>query len=103
MDLEEQETVMRLVDQYGAAEVVVLLGSPDAESARVYAETVISGDPAWAGPLAGVSLKLPVYHVLEDEVKREIEPKVYEQYVGLMELALDRQAIVDAVTTARQA
>lgn len=103
MDLQEQEAIKRFADQHGADELVVLLGSPDAESARVYAETVTSGDPAWAGPLAGVSLKLPVYHILEDEVKREVEPDIYREQVGIMEMALDRQTIVDAVRTARGA
>lgn len=101
MDLEEQGRVKQLAEQHGRDGVVVVLGSPDAESARVYAETVTTGDPAWAGPLAGVSLKLHVYHVLEDEVKREVDPQVYQDQVGLMEMALEREPIVEAVRRAR--
>ena len=47
----------------------MVLGSPDANSAELYAETVTHGDPSWAGPLAGVPLGLPVYHVVEPWLK----------------------------------
>jgi glycine reductase len=101
MDLEEQGRIRELAERHGGDALVVVLGSPDAESARVYAETVTKGDPAWAGPLAGVSLKLPVYHILDDEIKREVDPQVYQDQVGLMEMALDREAIVNAVAAVR--
>ena len=45
------------------AELVVLLGTPNPESSRLYGITVTQGDPSWAGPLAGLPLNLPVYHV----------------------------------------
>ena len=35
---------------------MVLLGTPNAESSRLYAMTVTEGDPSWAGALAGVAL-----------------------------------------------
>ncbi len=44
----------------------MVLGSADPEGAGLYAETVTAGDPTFAGPLAGVSLGLPVYHVFEE-------------------------------------
>ena len=50
----------------------MLLGTPNAESSRLYAMTVTEGDPSWAGALAGVALGLPVYHVLEEAVKAYI-------------------------------
>lgn len=97
MDLAEQGAIKQLAERYGREAMVVVLGSPDAESARVYAETVTNGDPAWAGPLAGVSLKLPVLHVLDEAIKQEVDPRVYDEQVALMEMALDRAAILDAV------
>lgn len=102
MDLEEQGNLKRVLDEQGTDGVVVILGSPDEESARVYAQTVTTGDPSWAGPLAGVSLRLPVYHILEEEIKREIDPQTYEQNVGMMEMVLDKEAIIRAVREVRE-
>ena len=67
MDLGTQETILRLVNQHGAERLLVLLGAPDAESAEISAETVILGDPTFAGPLAETQLGLDVYHILEEE------------------------------------
>ena len=38
--------------------MVVLLGTPTEDASRLYAMTVTSGDPSWAGALAGVALGL---------------------------------------------
>ena len=84
MDLENQNRVKEAADKYGAENVVVLLGGAEAETAGLAAETVTAGDPTWAGPLAGVSLGLKVYHVLEEEVKAEIDPAVYDEQIGMM-------------------
>ena len=94
MDLEDQATIKKVVDQQGKEDVVVVLGSPDGDSAGIYAETVTAGDPTFAGPLAGTALMLPVYHILEDRVKELIDPKVYEEQVGMMEFVLDKEGIV---------
>jgi glycine/sarcosine/betaine reductase complex component A len=97
MDLSTQETIKRLVDQHGAEALLVVLGAPDAESAGIAAETVVLGDPSWAGPLAGVQLGLPVYHVLEDELRAAVPADVWEEQVGLMVDVLEVDAIADAV------
>ncbi len=89
MDLESQEDVRRVVEQLGPNDLMVVLGSPNAESSEVFARTVTQGDPSYAGPLAGVPLGLPVYHILEPEVKSEIDPQVYEEQVGIMETVLE--------------
>lgn len=102
MDLEEQGAIKRVVEENGGDGIVVILGSPDAESAEIYAETVTTGDPTFAGPLAGVSLRLPVYHILEEEIKRQIDPGVYQQQVGMMELVLDGPQLTEAVRRVRE-
>ena len=102
MDLEDQGTIKKVVDEQGTENVVVLLGSPDAESAEIYAETVTTGDPTFAGPLAGVSLGLPVYHILEDEIKNLVDPETYQQQVGMMEFVLDRESIVKSMRSIRE-
>ena len=80
---------------------MVLLGTPNAESSRLYALTVTEGDPSWAGALAGVSLGLPVYHVLEEPVKSQVTPEVYEEQVALMEMVLEAAEIAQAVQDVR--
>ena len=102
MDLSTQETIKRLVDQHGADALLVLLGAPDAESAGIAAETVVLGDPSWAGPLAGAQLGLPVYHVLEDQVRAAVPAEVWEEQVGLMVDVLEVDAIADAVREFRE-
>lgn len=94
MDLEEQERLKRIVEENGGPDgLVVVLGSPDADSAGLYAETVTLGDPTFAGALAGVSLKLPVYHVIESEIKAAISADVYREQIEMMESALDAEGI----------
>jgi glycine/sarcosine/betaine reductase complex component A len=102
MDLSTQETIKRLVDQHGADALLVLLGAPDAESAGIAAETVVLGDPSWAGPLAGAQLGLPVYHILEDQVRDAVPAEVWEEQVGLMVDVLEVDAITDAVREFRE-
>jgi betaine reductase len=81
----------------------VLLGSPDADSSELYAETLINGDPSWMGPLAGVALKLPVFHIMEPEIKEQIDPEVYKEHLELMEMALDVEAITAGLNRVRNA
>lgn len=93
MDLENQNRVKEAVDKYGAENVVVLLGGGEAETAGLAAETVTAGDPTWAGPLAGVPLGLKVYHACDPEFKKSVDPEVYDEQIGMMELVLDVDAI----------
>src|SRR5215510_9861125 len=67
MNFENQGVIKRLADQYGPENLAVVLGNGEATGVEVFAETVTEGDPSYAGPLAGVSLKIPVYHVREGE------------------------------------
>ncbi len=80
---------------------MVILGAPDADSAELYAETVTHGDPSWTGPLAGVALNLPVYHIIEPEIKAQIDPAVYKEHLELMEIALDVGKIARGLKKAR--
>ena len=81
----------------------MILGAPDADSAELYAETVINGDPSWAGPLAGVALGLPVCHIMEPEIKAQIDPAVYKEHLELMEIALDVEKIAEGLNRVRKA
>ena len=83
--------------------MVVILGSPTAESAEVFAKTLTEGDPSWAGPLAGVALELPVFHILEPIIKDQIDPSTYQEQVSIMEAVLDLDDVIQAVSNVRQA
>ncbi len=93
---------METSEKYGAENVVVILGGAEAESAGLSAETVTAGDPTYAGPLAGVSLGLRVYHVIEDELKNEYNADIYEEQCGMMEMVLDVDAIKQEVGSMRE-
>lgn len=100
MDLATQERVLELTSQNPAG-LVVLLGSPDPESAELSALTVTSGDPTFAGPLAGVQLELPVFHVLEPAVADAADAIAYEEHVALMADVLDRDQIIETMQRLR--
>ncbi len=101
MDLAHQEAILKVVKEKGKENVVVVLGSPDPESAEIAAETVVNGDPTFAGPLGGVALQLPVYHILEPEVRQSVDPEVYKAAVGLMEAVLPAAKIAAVVRRIR--
>lgn len=101
MDLNHQEVILKLAEQHGAANLIVVLGSPDAESAQVSAETVVLGDPTYAGVLAEVQLGLDVYHVLEEEISSVIPEDVWEEQIGLMADVLDGPGITETLRAIR--
>lgn len=96
MDPENQDRIKGLVDTHGADDLVVVLGAADLESLEVAAETVTLGDPAYVGPLAGVQLGLPVVHILEKDVKDQVDDGVYDEQVGLLEMTLDVEQVREA-------
>ncbi|SHH36760.1 Glycine reductase complex selenoprotein A [Caloranaerobacter azorensis DSM 13643] len=102
MDLENQKRVKDLTEKYGAENVVVILGAAEAEAAGLAAETVTAGDPTFAGPLAGVQLGLRVYHAVEPEFKNEVDPEVYDEQIGMMEMVLDVDEIISEVSEIRE-
>ena len=102
MDLENQKRVLNLTEEHGAENIVVVLGAAEGEAAGLAAETVTLGDPTWAGPLAGVSLGLAVYHICEPEVKEEIDPDVYDEQISMMEMVLDVDDICNEMNAIRE-
>lgn len=99
MDLENQKRVLELSEKYGKENTVVIIGTSEAESAGLTAETVTAGDPTFAGPLAGVSLGLRVYHVFE--LKDKFDAAVYDEQCGMMEMVLDVDSINSEVKSIR--
>ncbi len=91
-----------MAERYKDDGLVVLLGTPNAESSRLYALTVTEGDPSWAGPLAGTALRLPVFHITEAAVKVQIPEQIYQDQVALAELVLEVGDIAQAVAEVRK-
>src|SRR5678816_4954500 len=89
MNFENQGVIKRLADQYGPENLTVILGNGEANGVEVFAETVTEGDPSYAGPLAGVALKIPVYHILEDEVMSQVPESLREEKLQLSALVVD--------------
>ena len=51
--------------------------------------------------MAGVALGLPVYHIIEPEIKAQIDPACYEEHLKLMEIALEVDKISQALARVR--
>lgn len=101
MDLENQKRVKEFAEEYGAENLVVVLGAAEGEAAGLAAETVTLGDPTFAGPLTGVQLGLTVYHVCEPEMKEEFDEAVYDEQVSMMEMVLDFDDIISEMQAIR--
>jgi betaine reductase len=97
MDSENQAQIKKIAEGSGKSgpsyDLIVVLGASDLDGALISAETVTEGDPSFSGPLAGVSLKLPVYHILEPEMRDAVPEEVYEENVGIWALAIEPEKI----------
>ena len=102
MDLQNQKRVKDIAEQFGPENVVVVLGAAEGAAAGLAAETVTAGDPTYAGPLAGVSLGLLVYHICEPEMKEEVDADIYDEQVSMMEMVLDVDEIISEMTAIRE-
>ncbi len=102
MDLEIQKRIKEFADSMGAENLVVVLGGADAELSGMAAETVVEGDPTYAGALAGVALGLKVYHVAEPDFKALVDESVFEEEVGMFEMTNDVDEIAKEVGAFRK-
>jgi len=79
----------------------VILGAAEPVYVEMMAETVTAGDPTYTGPLAGVSLGLPVYHVTEPEVRAITDASVYQDQIALSEIAMETEKIWESIRGVR--
>lgn len=100
MDLENQARIMGFAEKYGNENLIVVLGGGEAEASGLAAETVSTGDPTYAGPLAGVPLGLKAYHIFE--LKDMVDASVYEEQISMMEMVLNVDEIIEEVKTYRK-
>ncbi len=47
-------------------------------------------------------MDLPVYHIMEPEIKAQIDPAVYKEHLELMEIALDVEKISQGLDRVRR-
>lgn len=102
LDPEGQEKIKKFIERNGKDNVIVIIGAPDADSAELYAETLTRGDPTWVGPLAGLALHLPVFHILEPDIKKQVDTQLYNKHLAIMETALDVERIAQGLKKVRE-
>jgi glycine reductase len=102
MNFENQGVIKRLSDQYGPENLAVVLGNGEANGVEVFAETVTEGDPSYAGPLAGVALNIPVYHVLEEEVMAIVPETLRQEKLQLSSLVIDVEPMRQVLQASRE-
>ena len=102
MNFENQGVIKRLADQYGPENLTVVLGNGEATGVEVFAETVTEGDPSYAGPLTGVTLKIPVYHILENEVISLVPDQLREEKLQLSCLVIDVEPMHRVLKASRE-
>ena len=100
--MENQAAIKSIADEVGPENLMVVLGMPG-EGLRLAAETLTTGDPSWAGPLAGVSLGLPVFHILEEKVRSQVPEDLYADKLLMMEMVLDLEQIESDLAEMRTA
>ena len=102
MDLEGQGRIQQVVKLNGTDRVIAVLGANSAAAVEMTAVTIKSGDPSYAGPLAGIALGIPSYHILEPEIVEQIDPAVYERELALSALAMDVDEVIAPMKTIRE-
>jgi glycine/sarcosine/betaine reductase complex component A len=101
MDLEGQGRIRQVVEQSGADDVVAVLGANSAAAVEMTALTLKSGDPSYAGPLTGVALGIPSYHILDPEIVGQIDPALYDRELALSALAMDVDQVIAPMKSIR--
>ena len=103
MDLEGQGRIRKLVEQTGTENVVAVLGANSAAAVEMTALTLKSGDPSYAGALAGIALGIPSYHILEPLIVGQVDPALYDRELALSALAMDVDEVIAPMKSLRDA
>ena len=103
MDLEGQGRIKQAVEGAGTDDVVAILGANSPTAVEMMALTLKSGDPSYAGPLAGIELGIPSFHILEPDITRQIDPALYERELALSALAMDVDEVIKPLADIRGA
>lgn len=102
MDLENQKRIKEFAEKFGKENIVVLFSAAEAEASGLAAETVMLGDPTYAGALANVALHLDAYHAVEPEFKEAVDASVYDEQIGMAEMTLNVDEIIAEMKRMRE-
>ena len=80
VDIAVQAQVKDYVEEYGAENIVIAMAYAESEAAEIAAETFTIGDPTYSGPLAGIALHAPVYHIFDDALYNYYDEDVFNNY-----------------------
>ena len=89
-----------LAEQFGKDELALVLGLNQPFTLRILASTFKDGDPSYAGPLGGVALGLPSYHVFE--LKDEVPADVWEREMAFKELEMEDDEVETICSVMRE-
>lgn len=84
-----QEEIKKIAEKDGTDNLIIVLGINQPSTIEIMAKTFKSGDPSYAGPLAGTALGLESYHIFE--LKEYIPEEVWEQEMGMYELEIEEE------------
>src|SRR5262245_40100456 len=101
MDLEGQGRIRQVVEREGTEDVVAVLGANSPAAVEMTALTLKDGDPSYAGPLAGIALGIPSYHILEPEIVAQVDSALYDRELALSALAMDVDEVIAPMKTLR--
>ena len=101
MDLEGQGRIKQVVEQAGTENVVAVLGANSPTAVEMTALTLKSGDPSYAGVLAGVALGISSYHILEPEIVEQLDRSLYERELALSAMVIDVAEVVQPLNAIR--
>jgi hypothetical protein len=101
MDLEGQGRIKQVVEQAGTENVVAVLGANSPTAVEMTALTLKSGDPSYAGALAGVALGIPSYLILEPDIVEQLDRSLYERELALSAMAMDVTEVVKPLEAIR--
>jgi betaine reductase len=101
MDLEGQGNYKKIGESNDAKDLVAILGATSADTLQLIAETLKNGDPSWAGPLSGVALGIPSYHILEPEISSQVDPSIYEQELALPSMTVEVEELAKPLRAIR--
>ena len=98
----ETAFLKEFAEKFGKENIVVLFGAAEAEATGLAAETVMIGDPTYAGALANVALHLDAYHAVEPEFKEAVDAGVYDEQIGMAEMTLNVDEIIAEMKRMRE-
>lgn len=98
----DQQRVKDLAAKHGTQDMIAVIGTGDRFAAKLQAQTLTSGDPTYTGPLAGVSLGLPVYHFFDEEIEAASDSDAWDKVASRFTRYISPEALAETVAMIRE-